>query len=96
MTKPIARGTICPGCASHRPSGKSEDAGNAGCAGHRGVHPSDDATLTRRSFAKVFAFLPADRRAAVIGYYQTKHHCSEIEAMKFAIIDRQNDEERYH
>jgi hypothetical protein len=32
----------------------------------------------------------------VIGYYQTKHHCSEIEAMKFANIDRQNDEERYH
>jgi len=57
------------------------------------VDPLDDAASIRRTFRSVF--ISRDRHAALISYYQAKHHCGEIEAMKFAIDDRNNDEERY-
>jgi hypothetical protein len=54
-----------------------------------------DTASIKRNYLNVFALLTSDRRTALIKYYEAKHGCGEIEAMNFAIIDRQNDEERY-
>jgi hypothetical protein len=59
------------------------------------VGPLDDAASVRRTYVSVFALLTSERRTNLIRYYEAKHRCGEIEAMKFAIMDRQNDEERY-
>ncbi|MBR1070302.1 hypothetical protein [Bradyrhizobium liaoningense] len=59
------------------------------------INPLDDAETGRRTYADVFALLTSERRNALIKYYEAKHRWDEIQAMKFAILDRQNDEERY-
>ena len=90
-------------CLASRPSDKSETADSPADRLRANpndqiisiVSPLDDATSIRRTFRNVFTFVGPDRHAALISYYRAKHHCGEIEAMKFAIIDRQNDEERF-
>jgi hypothetical protein len=52
----------------------------------------DDPVSVRRIYRSVFAFGDQD---ALIRYYQRKHSCGEVDAMRYAIADRQNDEERY-
>jgi hypothetical protein len=59
------------------------------------VEPLGDEASIRRSFRSVFAMLTDDRQAALISFYQQRRGVDELEAMKIAILDRQDDEDRY-
>ncbi|WP_213286746.1 hypothetical protein [Bradyrhizobium sp. sGM-13] len=59
------------------------------------VEPLGDEASIRRSFRSVFAMLTADRQAALINFYRQQRGVDELEAMQIAILDRQNDEDRF-
>jgi hypothetical protein len=59
------------------------------------IEPLNDGVAIEKSFQSVFAIMTSQRRDAIVEFYMRKHSCGTHEAMLFAIIDRQNDEERY-
>ena len=50
---------------------------------------------TVASFLRVFAIMTSRDHKRIIQFYRSKHGCGFVGAMKLAIIDRQNDEERF-
>lgn len=48
-----------------------------------------------RIFRSVFAIMPESRREDLISHYRRQHNCDRIEAMKFAVKDQQDDNQRY-
>ena len=56
---------------------------------------SDDDFAIEKSFRTVFAMMSSARRDGIVQFYMRKHSCGMHEAMRFAIVDRQNDEERF-
>ena len=59
------------------------------------VEPPNDNAATEKSFRTVFAIMTSERRGSIARYYMCKHRCGLHEAMRHAIVDRQNDEERF-
>jgi hypothetical protein len=77
-----------------RPSAKAEKKTVAGDIASI-VEPLNDNAAIEKSFRAVFAIMTSDRRDSIVRYYMRKHRCGTHEAMRHAIVDRQNDEERF-